>query len=133
MKNKNFFMNILNIILPAALFYLFYKLIGLIFAVVISTVYATVMMLIEYKHSKRISNTRVIGIIGLILSAISSFFTGYKNLYYAPQLVSNIVIFVFMIILTAKKRSVLHYIMKDFGVQWLENIDEHSALKLNYI
>lgn len=130
---KKIIIQILNLILPTIIFYLIYQVVGIANATVISSVYSLVQILLKYKKDKTISNTQVLGFIGLILSSVAITFTDNEKLYYIPALINNFIIALFMLVLALKKKSILHYITKDFNIRWLDHIDEVNILKLNYV
>lgn len=120
-------------VIPAVLFYFFYKAAGMIPAVVISLVYSLITAIYsEYKNNE-VKNSQVIGILGLVGSATAILFTGEEKMYYVPSIIENMIFLGFMILLTAHRRSVLHYLAKDFEIRSLELIPEENMFSINIV
>lgn len=124
---------IMNIIIPTIAFWICYRLFGLLPAMIISILISLVTVLQAYTKKKQVSNTQIIGLVGLILSSISIVLSGNEKLYYIPALISNIVLLSFMVVLTIKRKSVFLYLAKDFQIKSLQHISEQDVLSLNYL
>lgn len=124
---------IMNIIIPTITFWFCYRLFGLLPAVFISALVSLVTILQAYTKKKQVSNTQILGLVGLILSGISIVLSGNEKLYYIPALISNIVSLSFMVVLTIKRKSVFLYLAKDFQIKSLQHISEQDVIILNYL
>lgn len=124
---------LLNILIPTFSFWVCYKLLDILPAIMFSVLISLFMILQGYIKKKQISNTQIIGLVGLILSGISIILSDNEKLHYVPALISNIVLLSYMVVLTIKKKSVLLYLAKDFKIKSLQNITEKDALNLNYL
>lgn len=122
-----------NVILPALLFYWIYKAAGILPAVICSVLYNGIVLGIQYKKRRTVSNTSVIGLLGLLGSAIAICFTGNEKLYYVPALAVNVIVFCFMLSLHIRKKSVLHYLAKDFEIKAVERLPQEQLLSLNIL
>ena len=125
--------SLINMALPTSLFYVLYKVVGIIPAVIISGVYSFGILLYEKKRNGTVKNSQIIGVIGLIGSALAIGFTGNEKYYYVPSLIENVIFLGFMLVLTMKKKSVLHFLAKDFGIESLEQIPEDDMLNVNLL
>ncbi len=122
-----------NIIIPTALFYIVYHAMGVIPAIMISLLQG-IAAAIYAKHRKiQMKNSQKIGILGLVGSAIVILFTGEEKLYYVPAMLENMVFLGFMVALSIRRKSVLHYLAKDFDIKALDKISEERLLRVNLI
>ncbi len=122
-----------NIVIPAVLFYLVYNIVGIISAVIISLVYSTISVIYSKVKYNTVKNSQIIGIIGLVGSATAVIFTGDEKLYYLPSILENMIFLGFMIVLSLKRKSVLHYLAKDFNIESLKQVPEASMFSINII
>lgn len=101
--------SILNLILPTTFFYLIYIKWGIIPATCLSFLISGISLAVQYYKTKKISNTAVLGLLGLLASGIAIYFTGNEKFYYVPALAMNVITFVFFMyfIDTKEKRSAL--------------------------
>lgn len=120
-----------NLVLPAVLFYVFYHTAGIISAIVISLVYSVGSVLYTKYKDHQVKNSQIVGILGLAASAGAIIFTGEEKLYYLPSIIENMIFLGFMIVLTVRHKSVLHYLAKDFEIAALEQIPEESMFSVN--
>lgn len=120
-----------NMLIPAVLFYAVYHVAGIIPAVVVSLAYSLVSVIYSKCKESRVKNSQIIGILGLIGSAAAILFTGEEKLYYLPSIIENMIFLGFMIVLSVRRKSVLHYLAKDFSIQSLEQIPEESMFSVN--
>ena len=118
--------SIANIIMPTIIFYWIFKIWGIIFAAMISVLYNGMSLGVQFRKSGTISNTSVIGLLGLIGSAIAIYFTGNEKYYYIPALAINIITFCFLCVLSGNKKSVLHYLAKDFDIKAIAQIPQDN-------
>lgn len=124
---------IVNLVLPTALFYWIYRGWGLIPAAIFSILISGVSLAVYYVKRKKIANTAVIGLLGLIASAIAVYFTGNEKFYYVPALAMNVITFIFLCTLSIKRKSVLHYLAKDFEIAAVKQLPENDLGLLNLI
>jgi len=66
-------------LLPNIIFSVIYKIYGLKYAIVISCIIGSAIILLDIIKERSIKNSAIIGILILILQMISSFFQGMKN------------------------------------------------------
>ena len=123
---------ILNMIVPSLIFYIVYKQWGIIPAVAISAAFCVGNILIS-ATKKRIKNSQIIGLLGLLSSGVVIFFTGQEKYYYIPSLLQNIIFLGFMIFLCCRHKSVLHYFAKDFEIASLQKIPESQMMNVNML
>ena len=124
---------IFNLILPTILFYWIYQCLGIISATVFSILICGISLFVQYHKTRKIANTAVLGLLGLIASAIAIYFTGNEKFYYVPALAINVITFVFLCILSIRKKSVLHYLAKDFEIAAVKQLPEENLGLLNLI
>ncbi len=122
-----------NIVVPAILFYAAYRIGGIIPAVTLSLSYSIISAIYSKQKYHRVKNSQIVGIFGLIGSATAILFTGEERLYYIPSIVENIIYGGFMTLLSIRHKSVLHFLAKDFEIQWLKQIPEESMLGINVV
>ena len=122
-----------NLVLPAVLFYVFYHAAGIVPAIVISLVYCVGSVLYTKYKDQKVKNSQIVGILGLAASAGAIVFTGEEKLYYLPSIVENVIFLGFMIVLSVRHKSVLHYLAKDFEIAALEQISEESMFSVNVL
>ena len=120
-----------NLVLPTVLFYVFYHTAGIISAIVISLAYSVGSVLYTKYKEHQVKNSQIVGILGLAASAGAIIFTGEEKLYYLPSIIENMIFLGFMIVLSVRHKSVLHYLAKDFGIAALEQIPEESMFSVN--
>ena len=124
---------ILNLILPTILFYWVYTKWGIIPATCLSILVSGISLAVQYHKTKKISNTAVIGLLGLLASGIAIYFTGNEKYYYVPALAMNVITFCFLCTLSIQKKSVLHYLAKDFEIAAIKQIPQENMHLLNVI
>lgn len=122
-----------NMIIPAIAFYIAYRTIGMIPAVIISLGYSLVSVVHTLIKKKNIKNSQVIGLLGLAGSAVAVTLSGNEKAYYIPSVFQNILFLVFAIILSFKRKSILHYLAKDFEISSLRRIPEKNMMCVNMI
>lgn len=122
-----------NMVIPAILFNVVYNRIGIIPAVIISLGYSLGSVIYAKLRDNAVKNSQIIGILGLVVSAVMIAFTGEEKLYYVPALIENFIFLVFMIVLLVRRKSVLHFLAKDFEVQSLMRIPEENMLSVNVV
>ena len=120
-------------VIPAILFYIAYHVVGIIPAVIISLTYSLISAIYSKLKNHAVKNSQFIGILGLVGSATAIFFTGKEKFYYIPSIIGNVIFGGFMIILSIRRKSVLHYLAKDFEIESLKLIPEESMLNINAI
>ncbi len=123
---------LLNLVIPSLTFYAAYKLWGIIPAVAVSMFFCIFSISVSAVRGK-IKNTQILGMLGLLASAAAIHFTGNEKYYYIPSLIENIVFLGFFIFLSARHKSVLHYIAKDFDIRSLQVIPEHHLMNVNIV
>lgn len=124
---------VINVFLPTLIFYCVYKIIGIITATVISTVYSGIMMINQYRKTKEISATKLIGLLGMVGSVVAIYFTNNSKYYYIPALTINIITFGIMLVLSIQKKSVLHFLLRDMDLASVNKIPQHNLLPVNMI
>lgn len=82
---------------------------------------------------KKVCNTQILGVIGLVVSYISILFTNNEQYYYVPALINNCIFAGIVLILALKKKSIIHFIAKDFDFYGIKNVEENSILNLNFV
>ena len=129
---KSVIFTLTNMILPSLMFYAAYKIWGIIPAIAISTLYSIISIIVSAIRDK-VKNSQVIGLLSLAGSAVAIYFTGEEKYYYVPSLIVNIVFLGFMIYLCARKKSIFHFILKDFEIDSLKRIPEDRLMNVNTI
>lgn len=124
---------LLRILAPTGIFLFFYYVFGLKVAIISSCVFSGTFYVRDIMKEKRISNSSVIGGIGLIFQVVSAFFIGYEKLYYLPALIQNCVVLFFVTYLCFHSKSVFLYLVKDFHWSIFEGISDEDLLNLNYL
>lgn len=122
-----------NMVIPALLFYAAYHVAGIIPAMVISPVYSLFSIVYARFRYNRVNNSQIIGILGLICSAVAILFTGEEKLYYIPALIQNIIWLGFAIALSIQRKSIYHFLAKDFEIASLKQIPEENMLSINIL
>lgn len=122
-----------NLVIPTILFWMIYQLLGILPAIFVSVLFGVASIIRSFIKKETVSNTQILGLLGLLLSGISITLSGNEKLYYVPALASNFILLGLMIVLTWKKKSVFLYLAKDFHVPSLEAISEKEILALNYL
>lgn len=133
MLKRNIIRQLANVIMPAIIFYVIYSLAGILSAMITSLLFSLSNAIYSYIKEKRISNTQLFGLIGLGLSTIGVMFTDNEKLYYIPALASNCLFFCFAVGLTIKRKSILHYVTRDFNLKILHKVSEISLFPVNVI
>lgn len=131
-KYRNIFL-ICNMIFPSILFYFIYTFWGIILAIVFSVLFNGISISVQYYKKRRIFNTSVLGLLGLIGSAVAICFTGNEKFYYVPALVINVINFLFLCVLSIQKKSIFHYLTKDFEITVLKRLPQENLCFLNII
>ncbi|MDE6829036.1 MAG: septation protein IspZ [Lachnospiraceae bacterium] len=122
-----------DLFLPAVLFYVIYNAVGIIPAVMVSLLYSFGSVIYSKYKGNAIKNSQTIGILGLLSSAAAIIFTGDEKLYYVPSLFGNTLFLGFMAVLSVRRKSVLHYLAKDFDIKSLQVIPEEKMLRINLV
>lgn len=122
-----------NMVIPAVIFYIAYQAVGIIPAVIISLAYSLFSVVYSKYRDKAVKNSMLIGILGLLSSAVMILFTGDEKLYYIPALIQNMIFLGFIIVLSVRRRSVLHFLAKDFEIASLKQIPEENMFGINLI
>ena len=121
-----------NMIVPSLIFYIVYKRWGIIPAVTVSAAFCVGNILVS-AIKKRIKNSQIVGLLGLLASGGAIYYTGQEKYYYIPSLLQNIFFLGFMIYLCCRHKSVLHYIAKDFEIASLQKIPESRMMNVNVL
>ncbi len=122
-----------NILLPTLLFYVCYKAWGVVPAAFISMGYSAAAMLLSWIRKKEVGNTQVFGIVASLGAAFVIACTGEGKYYYVPALIQNAVLLAFMLALSIRRKSVLHFLAKDFKIPSLSTVPEDSMLGVSII
>lgn len=130
---KNIIKQLAYLILPTVIFYICYAYMGILYAMLASLAFTLAAIVSHYVKYKRLTNTQVFGVIGLALSFIAIIYTDNEKLYYVPALVNNCVFACFAIALSIKRKSIFHYVTKDFNLPWTKNIAESECVPLNIL
>ena len=130
---RNIIVKLLQFILPSAVFFICYLFIGILPAIIVSAIITVSVMIYELIKHKKVTNSQILGLLGLFLSFVAIYFTGNEKLYYVPALIENCVFACFMVVLTAKKMSVFHYITKDFNIRSVKIVPESELMLLNIL
>lgn len=131
-KAKTIIITLVNMILPALMFFAAYKLWGIIPAIAVSTLYSIISIVVSAIRDK-LKNSQVIGLLGLIGSAVAIYFTGDEKFYYIPALIENIIFLGFMIYLCVRRKSIFHFILKDFEIDSLQRVSENRLMNVNTV
>lgn len=121
-----------NMVVPSLLFYVVYRLWGILPAIIVSAVFAVGNLVVSALRGK-VKNTQVLGLLGLIGSFVAIYFTGEEKYYYVPSLLMNVIFLGFMVWLCLRRKSVFHYIAKDFEVAALEAVPEERLMSVNFL
>jgi intracellular septation protein A len=119
--------------MPTIVFYVIHLLVGILPAMITSLLFSLSNAICSYIKEKRISSTQLFGLIGLGLSTIGVIFTDNEKLYYVPALASNFLFLCFAVGLTIKRKSILHYVTRDFNIESLNKVSEIDLLLVNVI
>lgn len=122
-----------NMLIPTVLFYIAYHVVGIVPAVIISVVYSLISAVSSKIKNGVIRNSQIVGILGLVGSAIAIIFTGEEKLYYIPAMIQNTFFLGFIVVLSVRRKSVLHYMAKDFEIASLEQIPEERMFSINVV
>ena len=133
MHKKLIFISMCRMLLPNIIFSVIYKIYGLKYAIVISCIIGSAIILLDIIKERSIKNSAIIGIVILILQMLSSFFSGYEKLYYIPALLENCIVMSLVIGMCVKSKSVFLFLVKDFEFELFENLNDRDVLSLNYI
>ena len=131
-KTKTVIITLVNMILPTLIFFVVYKLWGIIPAIAFSTLCSVISIVVAAIRDK-VKNSQVIGLLGLVSSAVAIYFTGEEKFYYIPALIENIIFLGFMIYLCARRKSIFHFILKDFEIDSLQCIPEDRLMNVNIV
>lgn len=124
---------IIRMITPSVLFLVLYKLLGLQLSVLITCTISFLLLLWDTFKEKRITNSAIIGVIGLAFQVVSAFCVGYEKLYYVPALVQNCVIMFLVLSLCIQSKSIFLYVVKDFDFKIFQKMNDAELLPLNYL
>ncbi len=119
--------------MPVAIFYGVYSFWGIVPALCVSIVISIACMTFGYLKEKRLSNTHLFGLVGLLLSLLGVLCTHNEKLYYIPALVNNCVFFLLAASLALQKKSIFHYMIRDFGLKISDQIPEKSLRIVNIL
>ncbi|SDA62094.1 Protein of unknown function [Lachnospiraceae bacterium G11] len=121
-----------NMVLPSLLFFVIYKVLGVIPAMVLSGVVSVGRLVVSLKQGN-VKNSQVLGFLGLVGSAVTIIFTGNEKYYYAPALIQNVILLTLFVIMCMRHKSVLHYMAKDFDVKALKEVPEERMMNVNLL
>ena len=124
---------IVRMMAPSVLFLVLYKFLGLQLSVLITCTISFLSLLLDVFKEKRITNSAIIGTIGLAFQVVSAFCVGYEKLYYVPALVQNCVIMFLVLSLCIQSKSVFLYVVKDFDFKIFKKMSDEELLPLNYL
>ena len=131
-KAKTIIITLVNMILPALMFFAAYKLWGIIPAIAVSALYSIISIIVSAIRDK-VKNSQVIGLLGLIGSSVAIYFTGEEKFYYIPALIENFIFLGFMIYLCARRKSIFHFILKDFEIDSLQRVPDNRLMNVNIV
>ncbi len=123
---------LLNMVLPSLIFYVIYRSWSIMPAAITALIFSGVNIFFSAHHGK-VKNTQILGILGLVGSIAAIHFTGEEKFYYVPSLIENIIFLGFMIFLCIRRKSILHFIAKDFDVAYLKQIPEDRLMNVNIV
>ena len=121
-----------NMVWPSLLFFVAYKVLGVIPAMALSGVVSIGRLIVSIKQGD-VKNSQVLGFLGLVGSAVTIFFTGNEKYYYAPALIQNVILLTLFVIMCMRHKSVLHYMAKDFDVKALKEVPEEHMMNVNLL
>ena len=124
---------IVRMMAPSVLFLVLYKFLGLQLSVLITCAISFLLLLLDVFKEKRITNSAIIGTIGLAFQVVSAFCVGYEKLYYVPALVQNCVIMFLVLSRCIRSKSVFLYVVKDFDFKIFKEMSDEELLPLNYL
>ncbi len=130
---KNSVRQLVYLLLPAVLFYVCYSVAGILIATLVSAALSLGVIVRALTTGKKIANTQLLGLLGLALSFVAILFTGNEKLYYVPALIQNVCFAAFIGVLTVKRRSVLHYVTRDFDLPAMKRVPEAECLRVNAV
>ena len=122
-----------NMVIPAILFYGVYRVEGIIPAVIISLTYSLISVIYSKLKNHAVKNSQIIGILGLVSSAVMILFTGEEKLYYIPAIIHNVGFLGFIVALSLRQKSVLHFLAKDFEIESLKQVPEENMFSINVV
>lgn len=122
-----------NMVMPAILFYAAYHVAGIISAMIVSLAYSILSIVYSKLRNSAVKNSQIIGILGLVSSAVMILFTGEEKLYYIPAMIQNTVFLGFVITLSVQRKSIFHFLAKDFEVESLKQVPEENMFSINVI
>ena len=131
-KTKSIIITLVNMILPTLIFFVVYKFWGILPAIAFSTLCSLITIVVSAIIGK-VKNSQIIGLLGLLSSAIAIYFSGEEKFYYVPALIENIIFLGFMIYLCIQRKSIFHFILKDFEIDSLQSIPEDQLMSVNII
>lgn len=133
MKYFKYLKPVINLFLPTLLFYAVYGWGGILAALLVSMA-GSVLALFWTRHREgKFSNTQVLGLVSGVISVIAIVCGKDSRLLFLPSLVQNVVLLLFFIVLSLQKKSVLHYLVKDFPIKTFEKVPEEKLLLLNLV
>lgn len=122
-----------NMVMPSLLFYVAYHVWGIIPAMILSLAYGILSLTrAKFRHGT-VKNSQIIGILGLVSSAVMILFTGEEKLYYIPAVIQNMIFLGFLIVLSVQRKSILHFLAKDFVLESLKQVPEKNLLSINVV
>ena len=130
---KRWVIPIINIVLPALLFYVLYRTAGILPSIFISAGYSLIVLVRQKAKTGSVKNTQILGLVSLLASGPAIYFSGEEKFYYIPSLVTNVVLLIFMLLLSGRGKSVLHFLAKDFEIRSLSRIPEKNMLRINLV
>lgn len=128
---KDILLKLSYLILPAIVFYICYKYIGILVAILLSASLSVAAIIYNFAKHKTVPHTQILGVLGLLLSFVAVLFTDNEKLYYVPALCSNCLLACFALLLTLRHKSIFHYIVKDFNIPIVQNVPEDQFIPLN--
>lgn len=120
-------------IIPATLFYVLYRTVSIFVAIAVAAALSLGIIAYHLLRKQRVTVTQYLGLAYVVLSFAAVFLSGNENLYYLPSILNNSVMAVVTVIMTTRGQSILHFVLRDFGVDWLEGSDPADYMQLNYI
>lgn len=122
-----------NMVMPAFLFYAVYYVWGIIPAMILSLAYGILSLTHAKFRHRTVKNSQIIGILGLVSSAVIILFAGEEKLYYIPAVIQNMIFLGFIIVLSVRRKSILHFLAKDFALESLKQVPEKNLLSINVV
>lgn len=122
-----------NMVIPAILFYAAYHVADIIWALIISLTFSIFSIVYSKRKNNEVKNSQIIGILGLVSSAVMILFTGEEKLYYIPAIIQNMLFLGFNITLSVQRKSILHFLAKDFEIESLKQVPEENMFSINVV